>query len=57
MLHLPVPWNVVGLTEKQFPLTRTTRILRGFVCLCVFFGGGGGYRGVFETSQGLLNVK
>ena len=56
MLHLPVPWNVVGLTEKQFPLTRTTRILRGFVCLCVFFGGGG-YRGVFETSQGLLNVK
>ena len=55
MLHLHVPWNVVGLTEKQFPLTRTTRILRGFVCLCV--GGGGIIVVVYETSQGLLNVK
>ena len=56
MLNLHVPWIVVGLTEKQFPLTGTTRIWGG---LCVFVFGRSGeiIVVVFETSQGLLNVK
>ena len=41
------------------PLTRTTRILGVSVCVCVGGEGGGGgiIAVVFETSQGLLNVK
>ena len=62
MLHLHVPWNVVGLNEKQFSSTRTTRIYiyfwgggGGGVSLCL--GGGEIIVVIFETSHGLLNVK
>ena len=49
---------MVGLNEKQFPSTRTTRISffgGGGLSLCL--GGGEIIVVVFATSQGLLNVK
>lgn len=58
MLHLHVPWNVVGLNEKQFPSTRTTRIFfwEGR-CVSLCLGGGEIIVVVFDSSRGLLNVK